>query len=141
HRAIELDDSLAEAHTSLGAVKERLEWDWAGAETEFRRALELNPSYAEGHQRYGVFLGAVGRSEQSISEIKRALQLEPTSLAINSDLAFSYYLSRKYDDALEQARKALEIDSYYPRAHANIAACLEQKGMYQEAIGVLNELL
>src|SRR5205823_1869286 len=81
-KALELDDALAEAHTSLGQIKEMFDWDFSGAEREYRRALELNPDYPTGHQRYGVFLGQQGRFDAAIAELKRAQQLDPLSLII-----------------------------------------------------------
>jgi tetratricopeptide (TPR) repeat protein len=90
-KAVELDEKLAEAHTSLAAMKEWCDWDFVGAEREYRRALELNPEYPSAHQRYGVFLEKLGRFDAAIAELKRAQQLDPLSLIINSDLGFAYY--------------------------------------------------
>jgi serine/threonine-protein kinase len=133
-QAIELDETLAEAHTSLGAVKEWFEWDWAAAESQYRRALELNPNYATAHHRYGVYLTFMRRLDEALAEFKHALEIEPLSLIINTDLAFVYSSMRDYDRAIEQVKKAIEIDPAYPRAHGILAGLYIDKGMYDEAL-------
>ncbi|HEX6190108.1 MAG TPA: protein kinase [Pyrinomonadaceae bacterium] len=139
-RAVELDPKLAEAHTSLGAVLEWFEWDYAGAEREYKRALELNPDYASAYQRYGVFLATTDRLDEGIAQLKRALQLDPASLPINADLGFVYYNARRYDEAIEQLRKTVELDPDWPRAHSLLAFCYTQKGMYDEALRELQQM-
>ena len=105
-KALELDDTLAEAHTSLAASLCYYDFDFAQAAREFQRAIELNPNYATAHQWYGiVFLQRQGRFDEAISEVKRALELDPLSLIINSDLGRTYYFARRYDEAVEQLRK------------------------------------
>jgi Tfp pilus assembly protein PilF len=90
-KALELDDSLAEPHASLGYVKLYFEWDWSGAEMEFRRAIELDPNYAATHQWYSIYLLAAGRAKESFREIQLARERESLSLPINTDLGFHYY--------------------------------------------------
>ncbi len=108
-RAIGFDDSLAEAHTALAYVKFLCDWDWAGAEAEFKRALELNPNYATAHQWYGEFLASMGRSDEALSERKKAKALDPLSPIITSELGYSYFEIRQYDRAIEEFRKAVEL--------------------------------
>lgn len=133
-RALELDETLAEAHVSLGRVFASYDWDWTSAEKEYKRAIELNPRYATAHQWYGGYLSVVGHSNEAIAERKRALELEPLSLIINFELGLSYYYARDYDRAIEQFQKTLELDQYFPAAHNFLPAAYEQKGMYKEAI-------
>lgn len=115
-QALEIDDTLAEAYTSLGFVGYRFDWKWAEAEANFRRAIEIKPHYPTGHHWYGECLGALGRFEESIAELKQALELDPLSLPINADLAQSFYFSRRYDECTEQLRKTLEMEPNFVRA-------------------------
>jgi len=133
-RALELDETLAEAHASLGRVLAAYEWDWLGAEKEYKRAIELNPRYATAHQWYGGYLSVMGRSNEAIAERKRALELEPLSLIINFELGLAFYYHRDYDQAIEQFQKTLELDQNFPTAHNFLPAAYEQKGRYSEAI-------
>ena len=133
-KALALDDTLAEAHTSLGAAKELYEWDFTGAEREYRRAIELNPNYAVAHHRYAMFLTRMGRIEESQAEFRRALELDPLSLPINTDAARPFYRSGDYDRAIEQLRKAIEIDPNFPLAHRLLAHMYTGMGRYEEAI-------
>ncbi len=134
-KALELDSSLAEAHTSLAVVKASYEWDWPGAEREFRRALELNPSYADGRYFYAfLYLSPMARYDEAIAQMKQALETDPLSLIINANLGEIYYSAQLYDQAIEQGRKTLEIDPSFVVAHANLMDVYEQKGMYPEAI-------
>jgi DNA-binding winged helix-turn-helix (wHTH) protein/Tfp pilus assembly protein PilF len=114
--ALKLNDLSAEAHTALGVVRQRYDWDWAGAENEFKRAIELNPNYAYAHQSYALHLTAMGQLAAAKTEIKRALELDPQSLSINRDLGRIFYFAREYDQAIEQFRLALRIDSFEPLA-------------------------
>jgi TolB-like protein len=106
-KALQLDDTLAEAHVSVATVKE-YDWDWPGAEREFQRAIELNPTYAYAHGSYGWLLASTGRFEEGIAEGKRALELDPFSLVINRNLGDVLYYARQFDQAIEQYRKGLE---------------------------------
>ncbi|MBA3257662.1 MAG: protein kinase [Pyrinomonadaceae bacterium] len=138
-RALEIDPTLAEAYVSLGLIKWWGDWDWSGAEGEFRRAIELNPNYAQAHNIYGYFLGHQGRSDAGIAEAKKAQELDPLSLSINDDLALAFILARQYDRAIEQCRKTLEIDPNFPGAHRKLAYAFTRKGMYEEAIAELRK--
>ena len=133
-KALEIDDTLAEAYAALATLKAFYEWDWAGAERAFKRALELNPNYASAHLWYGLYLDALGRHEESIAEKKRAQELEPLSLIINAGIGFSFYLAREYDQAIAAQRKTLELDPNFFLEHSNLGLAYEAQGMYEKAI-------
>ena len=116
-KALEIDDTLAEAHASLARVKTLYEWDWVGAETEFRRAIELNPNYATAHHWYAFHLVSVGRLEQALAEINRARELDPLSRGITSNVGEILYYARRYDEATKEFRRALELDPDFHVAH------------------------
>jgi TolB-like protein/DNA-binding winged helix-turn-helix (wHTH) protein/Flp pilus assembly protein TadD len=138
-RALELDDSLAEAHTSLAFASMNYDWDWPAAEREFRKAIELNPNYANAHHWYGDYLSAVGQHEQAIAESRRALELDPLSPIINAWLGWRYYFARQFDKAIDQYRETLEIDSNFVPVHLVLGQAYEQKGMLKEAIAELEK--
>jgi TolB-like protein/DNA-binding winged helix-turn-helix (wHTH) protein/Tfp pilus assembly protein PilF len=133
-KALQLDDTLVEAHTTLARVLFAYDWDWPAAEKEFKRAIELNPRYAPAHQWYGGYLSATGRFQEAEAEKKRALELEPLSLVINFELGLAFYFSRSYDHAIDQFHKTLELDSNFPPPYTFLAAAYEQKGMFEEAV-------
>jgi TolB-like protein/Flp pilus assembly protein TadD len=134
-KARELDSTLAEAHASLGWINANYDWNWAAAEREYRRALELNPSYATAHQWYSEFLTYMGRHDESIAEGHEAQELDPLSLIINNDVGQVYYFARRYDEAIAQLHKTLEMDPDFTVAHFLLALALAQKSMYDEAVG------
>src|SRR5947207_2999014 len=136
-KALELDDNLAEAHTSLALVKMEYEWDWTGSEREFQRAIQLDPGFAEAHHQYSHYLTAMGRSSESLTESLRALELDPLSLVLNAHLAWHYLYAWQYDQAIQQCQKASELDRNYPETAEFRGLAYEQKGMYQEAIAEL----
>ena len=132
-KALELDDSLAEAHASLGLIAtEELEVN--RAVTELERAIQLNPNYATAHHWLGLALATLRQSDRSIGELKRALELDPLSMIINADLSIIYLYAHRYDDAEAQARKTLEIDSRSFVAHYYLGAALQLTGRLKEAI-------
>ena len=133
-KALELDETLAEAHTSLAVIKGDYEWDWLGAEREFKRAIELNPNYATAHHWYSDYLGIMGRHEEAIAEIKRAQQLDPLSLIINTVAGVRFHWARRYDEAVEQLRKTLEMDPNFAVAHDWLGQVYEQMGQDESAI-------
>lgn len=133
-RALELDDSLAEAHSALARVLVVYDWDWVGGEREFKRALELNPHFAGAHQWYGGYLEMLGRREESLAERRQALELDPLSLSINFEVGTAYYYARDYDRAIQQFQKTLELDPNFPLVLWALPAAYEQKGMYDRAI-------
>ncbi len=136
-KALEIDDALAEAHTSLAQAARNYDWDWITAEKEFKRAIELNPNYATAHQWYAVYLATLGRHEEAIPEIQRALQIDPLSLAINADAGRILNYARQYDKAVEQLRKTLELEPNFFQAHRLLGLAYQQKGMFAEAIAEL----
>jgi TolB-like protein/DNA-binding winged helix-turn-helix (wHTH) protein len=138
-RALELDNSLAEAHTSLATVRFNYDWDWPAAATEFQRAIELNPSYATAYQRYSLYLIAMNRTQESIDEINRARDLDPLSISINFSLGWRLYLARQYDRAIEQLRNTTEMDPNYELAHLLLGQAYEQKGDYEHALPELQK--
>jgi len=132
-RAVQLDDSLAEGHASLGMAKEN-QWDWKGAEHEYRRAIELNPNYATAHHWYSVFLFSEGsRPEEGLAEGKRASELDPLSLSINSDLGNLYRGTGRLEEAIQQYRKTLEIEPKYAPAHCGLGWVYLAQHKYPEA--------
>jgi TolB-like protein/Tfp pilus assembly protein PilF len=135
-KALALDDSLAEAHQSVGDVAETYDWDWSTAEKEFRRSIELNPSYAMAHHHYSLHLDAFGRLEEALAEAKRALECDPLSPIVNNLLALQYYLLRRYDEAIAQYRRTLEIDPNLGASNIELGFSYAAKGMLREAIAV-----
>ena len=133
-KALELDESLAEAHTSLGAYQWEYEWDKSGAEKEFRRAIELNPSYATAHAWYAEELAALGRGDQALAEIKRAREVDPLSLPISVVAGWILYVERDNDQAIDQFQRTLELDSNFAIAHLYLGRAYVQKGNMEQAI-------
>src|SRR5438093_2756095 len=138
-RAVEIDAELSEAHASLGQILVQFDWDWAGAEREFRRALELNPSNGVAlHWRSHCFL-ALGRFEESARDALRALDTDPVSVMLNIHLGEHYHLSRQYDLAIDQYRRALELNPNHPNARPLLALTYEGRGMYSQSIAELEK--
>jgi serine/threonine-protein kinase len=133
-RALQLDDSLAEAHTSLGGIRSDYEWDFVGAEMELKRAIELNPNYATGHHWYAEYLSTMGRHQEAVAEIKRAQELDPLSMIISYVVGDTYLKARQYDSAIEQFRKTIEMDKTFSRSHRYLGNAYVEKGMYEQAI-------
>ena len=134
-KALELDSTLGEAHTSLAQAVFAYDFDFAVAEKEFRRGIELSPNYATAHHWYAESaLAALGRFDEAVAEMKRALELDPLSVIINADFGSVLCIAGRYDDAIEQLRKALEMDPDFYYAHWNLAQALELKGRTEEAI-------
>ncbi|HEX5731700.1 MAG TPA: tetratricopeptide repeat protein [Blastocatellia bacterium] len=132
--ALNIDPALAEAQTSLAYASFLYDWNWPGAEREFEKALELSPSYPTAHQWYGEYKVAMGRFEEAKAGIKRAQELDPTSLILSSVEGWIYYIARDYDRAITLCRSAVETEaSFYP-AHFWLGQAYEKKGLYREAI-------
>jgi DNA-binding SARP family transcriptional activator len=128
-QALEIDPSLAEAHTSAAYIYFYYDWDWLAAERAFRTAIELNRNYATAHHWYHEYLTAMGRFDEQMSEILQAQELDPLSLIINTDVGWGLYFARAYDNAIEQFRRTLELDSNFPVAHLMLGmtyACRQQ---------------
>jgi TolB-like protein/DNA-binding winged helix-turn-helix (wHTH) protein/Flp pilus assembly protein TadD len=138
-KALQLDGGAAETHTSMAHVLHNYDWDFAAAEREFQRAIELNPNYATAHHLYSHLLMQLGRTDQSLYEATLAQELDPASPFINNGLARQYYLARKYDQAIAQCHAALNFDPAYLPARIQLGLAYEQKGMLKEAIGQLEK--
>jgi eukaryotic-like serine/threonine-protein kinase len=133
-RALEIDENLAEAHAILAAIKTVYDWDWQGAEREFRLAIQLNPNYANAYHRYSLFLPTFGRHDEAIAAARRARELDPLSLPVNENVGDILYLARRYAEAEEQLRKTLELDPNYDVARGTLAKTYEAQGRYAEAL-------
>jgi TolB-like protein/DNA-binding winged helix-turn-helix (wHTH) protein/Tfp pilus assembly protein PilF len=132
-KALQLDDGLAEAHTSLAVIAQNHDYDWQTAEKEYGRAIQLDPGYATAHQWYAECLSFEGRFDEALAESERARQLDPLSLIIASDHGVILYFSRQYDRAIEQFRSVLTMEPSFNRAHTVVFAYAE-KGMFAEAL-------
>ena len=132
-KALQIDDTLAEANASLAWIRLLYDWDWLAAERAFKRAIELKPGYALAHQGYAGFLGYMGRHQESIAEAKRAQELDPLSLPISTYLGAIFYWAHNYDQAIEQLKKTLEMDPQFFLARFYLAFAYIQKKMYKEA--------
>jgi TolB-like protein/Tfp pilus assembly protein PilF len=139
--AVKLDGSLAEAHRSLAAVKIWYDWDRIGAEAELKRAIELNPHYADAYRTYAVYFLIMGRFEEALTQAKRASKLDPVAVRNYKLPGMILYFAGQYDKAIEQYEKALEMEPGYPQAQREMGLAYEQKGMYQEALAALKETL
>jgi TolB-like protein/DNA-binding winged helix-turn-helix (wHTH) protein/Flp pilus assembly protein TadD len=138
-RAVEIDDTLAEAHTSLGIIAMLHEWDWSGAEREFKRAIALTPNYVNAHHWYSHYLIYTGRFAESLAESQRALALDPLDVAMNFHLGFHYFNARQYDEAIAQLRKVLEMDPKFSEAHVILGLVYDQVGLHNEAVTELQQ--
>ncbi|MFQ5664685.1 MAG: tetratricopeptide repeat protein, partial [Terriglobia bacterium] len=139
-RALEIDDTLAEAHTSLALIH-MLHFDWVKAEEAFLRALERNPNYATAHHWYALYLSAMGRSAEALAHVRRARALDPVSPIISSNVAWCLYLARQYDQAIEAARRTIQDHPNFDAAHGYLGQAYLEKGMYEEAIVELKHAL
>lgn len=133
-KALELDDTLAEAHTSLAFVKDNYDWDFAAGEKEFKRALELNPNYATAHQWYAMHLATLGRFPEAEAEMQRAIDLDPLSIIITMGVGEIYDWEGKSAAAAEQFQRTLELDGNFGGAHGNLASAYENQHKYREAV-------
>lgn len=134
-KALELDEQLAEAHTSLAYVTLLYEWDWAAAEKRFRKAIALNPNYASAHHFYSILLVTSGRHAEALVEIKRAQELDPLSLIVNDVVGWIYYEGRQYDQAKQQYTRTLEMDVGYAPALLDLGTVYLRTGEQDKAIG------
>jgi serine/threonine-protein kinase len=134
NKALEIDDRLAEVHTSLASILMLSEWDWTNSEKEFKLALELNPNYATAHHWYSQWFLHMGRLDESVQMISRAAELDPVSQAILKDKGLALYYNRQYDAAVELAGKTLELDPTYAAAHRLLSLAYQGKGLFDEAI-------
>ena len=137
-KALALDDGLAEAHASMALIAQNYDWDWRKAETEYRRAIDLDPNYATARHWYAEFLTLQGRFSEALEQIERARQLDPRSLIIAADRGAILYCARRYREAIQQLRAVLEMEPNFPRAQIVVFAYIEE-GMTQEALRDLAE--
>ncbi len=138
--ALKIDDTLAEAHTSLAHVKVNYDWDWAGAESEFKRAIALNPRYATAHQWYAShYLTPKGRLEEALAEMSQARDIDPVSLVMNTFMGVTLYFAGKREQAVEQCVKTVELDPNFGVAHWHLGLALAQEARFEEAIAELNK--
>jgi len=140
-RAVSLGVDLAEPHASLAVAMARSEWNWAGAESEYTRAITLNPSYAMVHRLYASILGATRRHHEAWEQINEAMRLDPLSLPNNAEVVRTLYYARNYDQAIEQGQKAMQLDPNYVRSHFWLGRVYSQKGMHKEAIAASEKIL
>jgi TolB-like protein/DNA-binding winged helix-turn-helix (wHTH) protein/tetratricopeptide (TPR) repeat protein len=138
-KALELDPGLAEAHTTLAFINLYYDWDWGAADREFRRAIELNPNYANAHHWYGEYLSLTGQHERAIREAERARELDPLSSIINTWVGSRYFFARRYEMALKQYRNVVELDPRFVPAHLALGQAYEQTKMFGEAVGELEK--
>jgi TolB-like protein/Tfp pilus assembly protein PilF len=138
--ALRLDDTLAEAHAALGHVKVQYEYDWAGAEREYRRAIELNPNYANARHWYALYLSGQGRHDEALAEIRRAQELEPFSLFIHANVGVILCGARRYDEAIGHLTRVLEMNQDFYHARGILGFAYLQKGMHDEAIAEFEKM-
>lgn len=142
-KAIELGPELAEAHTALALVRVRADWDFAGAESEFKRAIQLNPGYATAHHQYALYLAQMNRIDEAIAEIRRAQELDPLSLIISTAIGRILHFARRYDEAVEQCRRTIALDPKFRQAYFDLAIGYGQMGDIEaskDAIRKMDEL-
>jgi TolB-like protein/DNA-binding winged helix-turn-helix (wHTH) protein/Tfp pilus assembly protein PilF len=137
-RALEIDEQLPEAHTALAVIAQNYDWDWATAEREYRRAIQLNPNYATGHHWYAECLALQGRFGEAFPEMESARQLDPLSLIISTDYGAILYFSRQYDRAIEQFRGVLDVEPNFPRARM-LTWAYAQQGLFTDALAETEE--
>jgi serine/threonine-protein kinase len=134
-KALSLDNTVAEAHASLGHVVMNYDWDWPRAEKEFKRSIELKPDYATAHEWYAIhYLTATNQLEEAVQEMKKALELEPASLVMNTFMGATFYYAGRYDEAIDQCRRTVEMDPNFAVAHWHLGIAYEQKQLFDNAI-------
>ncbi len=139
-KALQLDSTLADAHSALGWVNWIYDWDWVGAEREFRRAIQLNPGHTTSHEIYANFLSSMGRFEEASREFQIARELDPVSIILVSNTADHFRIMRQYDKAIAENRRALDMDPGFVEAHFSLALAYRAKGMKKECIAELEQV-
>ena len=137
-RALQLDSSLAEAHTSLAYVYTNL-WQWEQAEEEFKRSIKLNPNYSTAHHWYSIYLLDLGRNDEAMAEIKRAHELDPLSLIIGTTLTYAYFAEGDVTSSIAQCKRVIDLDPNFPRAHEYLGLAYLKQGRHSEAIAELQK--
>ncbi len=138
-KALELDNTLADAHTYLGANANWYEWDWSTGERELKRAIELDPANAEAHHQYGFYFEMMGRTDQAVAEMEKAQRLAPLDINLNADLAAAYVYAGEFDRAIDRARSTIEIDPNYWLSHVILGIAYERKGQFTDAVTELEK--
>jgi Flp pilus assembly protein TadD len=138
-KALEIDPTLASPHTILARLKTEYEWDWAGAEREYKQAIGLDPNNGSAHQHYAVHLAAVGRPREAIAEARRARELEPLSPLLNANVGWFYYIDHQYGQAELECRKLIEMEANYAWGHNCLGSVYLQTGRNGEAIAELQQ--
>jgi TolB-like protein/Flp pilus assembly protein TadD len=133
-RALEVDDELPEAHASCASIAKLYDWDWPKAEDEYRRCLELDPNNVIARRGYGGYLSALGRAENALAEVYKAQELDPMSLQVGVEVAWNLYMARKYEKAVQQAMRTIDMEPEFPATGHILGLALEQLGRYDEAI-------
>ena len=139
-RALEIDSTLAEAHTSLARVLQVYDWNWAEAEREYKRAMELDPRYPLAHQWYGGYLERTGRWEEGLAEMRVAIELDPLSGSTNFELGLFYFFARDFDRAIQQLQKTLDLEPGFPAALQTLVIAYAQKGQHDLALTKIQEI-
>src|SRR5262249_27737358 len=137
-KALEIAPDFSEALTALGLIQSCLDWDWTGAESSLRRAIEVEPDYWLAHDHYAIFLSAVGRHAEAIREVQSGMQLEPLSLVVFHHVGWISIRARQYDEAIDYCRKALEMDPNFHMGSYWLGTALGLKSHYDEAIAALD---
>lgn len=140
-KALALDQALAEAHASMAYVKTYYDWDWTGAEQEFRTALALNPSYAEAHHSYSRFLASLGRVDEARAELSHAQELDPLSLLVQANKGIISYFGRQYEQAVEELQTVTRLDPKFFVPYWGVGLCYEQEGRYEDAVAQLQKAI
>jgi serine/threonine-protein kinase len=138
-KALQLDDSLAEAYTSLGSIQSSYDWNWQEAEKSFRQAISINPNLANAHHWYSFYLSTTGRHEEALVEMQEALQLDPLSMIINANMGYTLYVARKYNQALDQLKKTIELDPNFAITYQYLGYTYEQMGKFDQALQSLKK--
>jgi serine/threonine protein kinase len=140
-KALEIDETLAEAHASMGWIKMFSDWDWTASEEEFRKAIELNPNYATAHEWHALLLVVLGRFDEAIAEVLRAQELDPLSSIKNAMVGFCFGFGGMFDQAVDQLRKTLEMDPEFPLTYFFLGAAYKEKAMWKEAVETYEKLV
>ena len=139
-KALDLDDGLAEAHTSLANLKKAFEWDWSGAEIGYKRALQLNPNHTSAHRFYSGYLSAMGRHQEAIQEMFKAIELDPLSLVLSMEVAWNLYMARDFHRSSEQSLRTLEMQPDFAPAEHTLGLAYLQMARHQEAIAAFQKV-
>ena len=140
-KALALDNTLGEAHTSLAFALDLFDWDWESSDREFKKAVQLSPNYATAHQWYAWHLATLGRNSEAVVEMRKAESLDPLSLIISADMADILLVARLFDESIKQSHKTIEMDSRFAVGHYGLGQALGQKHMFTEAIEELQRAI